>query len=168
MKTEYKLMWVLVSCWFFLNGCATGVQVGPAEILPISQQATVTGIYAVKIGAEPLGQVWQNARGLQVVIWPGAQAGAEQLWNFACLVECKPGWQSEVTRYLAGPGKAVTWVRMSQFIEYLRQNGWAQITGGSAVTSISQSLSAMEGVITGFMVVPIVPMMDEPGVSVLN
>lgn len=157
--TQYKLMWLLMICLFTLDGCAgSGIPIGPAEILPITETATVSGIYAVSIGAEPLGRIMQNARtGLQVVIWPGAQSSGEVLWNFACLVECKPGWDGQVTRYIAGPGRTMTWMRMSQFVEYLRQNGWVQVTGAavSAAESIGSAVSMMSGAITGFMVVPV-------------
>jgi len=166
MKAEYRLMWLLMLCLFFLQGCGS-MPIGANEILPISQQATVTGIYAVQTGAEPLGQIWQNARGLQVVIWPGARDGSQQLWNFACLVgDCR----GEMLRYIAGPGKATTGIRMSMFVEYLKQNGWVQVTGAANVTRvISEAMAVMNGVITGYMVLPIAPgMMDEPGAAVQN
>lgn len=166
MNTEHKLMWVLMVALLALQGCSAGIPIGPAEVLPISQQATVTGIYAVQTGAEPLGQIWQNARGLQVIIWPGAASEGEQLWNFACLVgDCR----GETLRYIAGPGKAVSGMRMSMFVEYLRQNGWTQVVGASNVArAISQAMSVMEGAITGWLVVPVVVPASEPGAPVQN
>ncbi len=147
--------------WIILNGCASPI--GTAEVLPISQQATVAGVYAVKTGAEPLGRILQNANGLQVVIWPGAQGSGEQLWNFACLIECKPGWEGEVTRYIAGPGRTMTWMRMSNFVEYLKQSGWVQISAASsaAVQAIGSAVQTMSGALVGFMVVPVMPIPAE-------
>lgn len=134
---------LLVSC---------SAPVGQAEILPITEQATVTGVYAVKVGAEPLGKIFENVIGTQIVVWPGAQVGREFLWNFACLVRCPEGWSGELVRYIAGPGRTTTWMKMSEFVSELKANGWVEISSSSAVANFAQ---ATRGIITGFMVVPV-------------
>ncbi len=162
MKKSYCSNWIaLVLAWNLLTACSGGIPVGAMEILPISQQATVSGVYSVAIGAQPLGRVLENAQQLRVVVWPGAKmatsAGVEQLWNYACVLRCEGDWLNQIPRYVAGPGRTVNGATMSKFVADLKAMGFRELAPSAlaAGESLSAFASQLSGAVFGFMVLPV-------------
>lgn len=135
-----------------LMSCASGMPIGPQEILPMTQQQVVTGVASVFNGSQPIAFMFERASGLRVLFWPGATDGATTLWNFVCLQNCAPGWQS------IGNGFAMTGARASEFAQYLQDGGWQQVAPVTAgVTAegmtLHQWLQFAGSTLTGFMIV---------------
>ncbi len=161
-KHKFSLAnWMALVLAWNLAACAGGIPVGAAEVLPISQAATVEGVYSVAIGAEPLGKVLENAQQLRVVVWPGArmttEAGVEQLWNYACVLRCDGDWLAQIPRYVAGPGRTTSAATMSRFVADLKASGFRELAPSAlaAGESVSAFASQFSGVIFGFMVLPV-------------
>jgi hypothetical protein len=144
--TKFMLkQYTLIALTFLLVSCSAGMPIGEAEIVAISEIETITGVATAM--NNPLAQVLEEKiTGTRIVIWPGARYGNEQLWNLACLVrtsECR----DLLVRYLAGPGYAMRWMRMSEFAKALTADGWHVVQG------VGQAMSTA---LTGFAIVPVI------------
>jgi hypothetical protein len=143
--TKFMLkQYTLIAFTFLLVSCSAGMPIGEAEIVAISEIETITGVSTAF--SNPLAQVLENGAGTRIIIWPGAQANGETLWNLACLVrtsECR----DLLVRYLAGPGYAMRWMRMSEFARALTADGWHVVQG------VGQAMSTA---LTGFAIVPVI------------
>lgn len=150
---------LLIFFTLLVHGCAPSgpLPIADGHVMELAQQTTVTGIYAVLNGAQPLGQVW--VKGAQSVIaWP--QSGG---WAWACLrFNCRD-WLGMFRFTAQGKGNVANVSTWSDLANWMSANGWQRLapvtlpgslTAGETVTGF---LSQMSGVITGFMIVPILP-----------
>jgi hypothetical protein len=144
---EMILIWALL-----LGGCAPGMPIGSAELLPLSQQQVVTGAYRIYTGQQPIYWEFVNASGLRILFWPGATTGRETLINMICLESCAAGWERIVSGY------AMTATRASGFAAHLRNSPFWQEVTAAAPVAVSWAARMYAGIATGgtteFLVVP--------------
>lgn len=159
-RREIVLMWA-VAITLLLQGCA-GMPIGNTELLPMTQQQVVTGVYSVLSGEQPIAFVFQHTSGLRILLWPGATNGDTTLWNMVCIRMCQPGWWHTV-----GDGLSMTGVRASAFADYLQAGGWQRLTPVVASVaakgqSVNQWLNVVANSLSGFLIVlPVAPIPAE-------
>jgi hypothetical protein len=161
MKKLINHLSIILIAFNFLTACS-GMPVGPNELVHISQQQTVTGVYAVKAGLQPLAQVLENPTGSQILFWPGAKNGSQVLWNMACLLRCQGDWQGEVTRYIAASGKAMTAERAGQLTRGLVESGWWRAVPLTGATLAQASAVLAANVAANWYTILITPVITLP------
>jgi hypothetical protein len=162
MNTQYKSMWLLTALVILLQGCAGGpIPVADGQVLALAEQSTVTGIYSVLNGAQPLGEVW--VKGAQsVVAWP--QSGG---WAWACLRFNCEGWLGYFRFTAQGQGNVANWKTWSDLAGWMKANGWVRLPSATlpgaltAGETVAGFLSQMSGAITGFLIIPVMPAPEE-------
>jgi hypothetical protein len=163
MKTLINHLAIILIAFNLMTGCAPAGQLPIAEgqVLALSQRVTLTGVYSVLNGAQPLGKVFTNGQ-LSVVAWP--QSGG---WAWACLRFQCPDWAGQFRIFAGGNGNLTTATTFSQLAEFIKSKGFNELpkTIGPAALSASESiggyLSQMAGALTGFMIVPVLPVPEE-------
>lgn len=140
-----------------VSACATGpLPVADGQVLPLAQQATITGIYGVLNGAQHFGEVWVKDN-RAVVAWP--QTGG---WAWACLRWNCSSWLSYFKFTAQGNGSIANVKTWSDLASWLSNNGWTKLASEALPTAltgaetVSGYVQQMAGSITGFvLMVPI-------------
>jgi hypothetical protein len=163
MKKLIEHLAIILIAFNLMTGCAPAGQLPIAEgqVLEISQRVTITGIYSVLNGAQPLGKVFTNGQ-LSVVAWP--QSGG---WAWACLrFQCQD-WATQFRIFAGGNGQLTTATTFSQLADFIKSKGFDELpkTMGPAALTASESiggyLTQMSGALTGFIVIPVMPIPQE-------
>lgn len=165
---EHLTSVTILIVYLLLNGCAAAPipPLAYGQVEPMTQQATITGIYSVLNGSEVFGEVWVKG-GHVVISWPQSQGWAWACLNFKCT---DPLGNFRWTA--GGQANIGNWQTWSDMANFLKGTGWQKLTREVLPTAVTAGetvggfLSQMAGAITGFMFVPFpldfVPMEGEP------
>jgi hypothetical protein len=161
MNTKVREHLLSIALLFTLLNSCSGMPIGDAEILPMSSQQVVSGVYEVFSGQQKISFMFQHTSGLRIIFWPGASNGSQVLWNIVCLEQCPPNWE----HFVVSNGFSATWQRASEFAAYLRAGGWHQVplaAASAGYSSVKSWLDLMASSLTGFFIVVPVIMPVQP------
>jgi hypothetical protein len=142
------------------SGFVGPTMVGPQELVGVTEQQAVTGVYAALTGAEPLAQVEVNSLGTLKVAWPGPDV----LWRFTAVYK-SIGADGQIV-YRVGEVKCGSAELARTF---MGGEGWTKVPREllptllmTARTSpVGVMLQSMSGALTTIITLPVLPVPEE-------